>query len=290
MSNPKKTIAVTGATGNIGKPVVEGLIEKGYAPRIIVRKREANADWENAGVVQVEADLNDADALADAFEGAQRVFSISPFVENLVELGRATAAAAKRAGVRQIVRSSAQGADVNAPIALGRWHGEVEKIIEDSGLEWTFVQPASFFQNYFGHAETIKNQNTFYAPLGDGKISLVDVRDIAAVAVAALTEENHVGKKYAVTGGESLSNQKIAETFSDVLGREIKYVDAPEDEARKQMLDGKMPVWMVEAVIELNRIGKAGYLAEVSLTVEKVTGSKPITFRQFAEENKQFFA
>ncbi len=290
MSNEKETIVVTGATGNIGKPVVEGLIKKGYAPRVIVRKREANAGWDNAGVVQIEADWNDADALAAAFEGAQRVFSISPLVENLVELGRATAAAARRAGVRHIVRSSAQGADKSAPIALGRWHGEVEKIIEDSGLEWTFVQSASFFQNYYGYAETIKNHNAFYAPLGSGKISLVDVRDIAAVAVAALTEENHAGKKYAVTGGESLSNQIIAETFSDVLGREIKYVDVPEEQARQQMLDGKMPAWMVDAVMELNGIGKAGYLAEARPTVEQVTGRQPIIFKQFAEENKQFFA
>ena len=289
MSNEKETIAVTGATGNIGKPVVEGLIKKGYAPHVIVRKRESNADWENAGVVQIEADLNDADALAKAFDGAERVFSISPFVENLVELGQATASAAKRAGVRHIVRSSAQGADISSPIAMGKWHGEVEKIIEDSGLEWTFVQPASFFQNYFGYAETIKNQNVFYAPLGDGKISLVDVRDIAAVAVAALTEDDHNGKKYAVTGSESLSNQIIAETFSDVLGREIKYIDVPEAQARQQMLDGKMPAWMVDAVLELNGIGKAGYLAEARPTVEEVTRRKPITFRQFAEENKTAF-
>lgn len=79
MSNEKETIVVMDATGNIGKPVVEGLIKEGYAPRVIVRKRESNANWENAGVMQIEADLNDADALAKASEGAQRVFSISEF-------------------------------------------------------------------------------------------------------------------------------------------------------------------------------------------------------------------
>jgi uncharacterized protein YbjT (DUF2867 family) len=289
MSSEKEIIVVTGATGNIGKPIVENLIERGYAPRVIVRKLEANSAWNSAGVVQKVADLSDAESLAQAFEGAERVFSLSPFVENLVELGTATVEAAKRAGVKRIVRSSAQGADVNAPIAMGRWHGAVEKIIEDSGLEWTFVQPASFFQNYLGFADTIKNQNAFYAPLGSGKISLVDVRDIAAVSVAALTEDHHAGKKYAVTGGESLSNNDIAEIFSGVLGRAIKYVDAPEEQARKQMLDSKMPAWMVDAVMELNRIGKAGYLAETRSTVEEVTGRKPRTFREFAVENKSAF-
>ncbi len=289
MSNEKEIIAVTGATGNIGKPIVEELLKKGYAPRVIVRKVETNAAWDNAGVVQVEADLNDAESLAAAFAGADKVFSLSPFVENLVELGKATVEAAKRAGVKRIVRSSAQGADVNAPIALGKWHGEVEKAIADSGIEWTFVQPASFFQNYLGYTETIKNQNAFYAPLGDGKISLVDVRDIAAVAVVALTEEGHAGKKYAVTGGESLSNNDIAEIFSNILGREIKYFDVPEERARKQMLEAKMPAWMVDAVMELNEIGKAGYLAETRPTIEEITGRKPIKFRRFAEENKGIF-
>lgn len=290
MNTEKEIIVVTGATGNIGQHIVAGLIAKNYAPRVVVRKLETSAAWDDAGIVQKVADLKDADSLAAAFAGAGKVFSISPLVENLVELGAATVAAAKRAGVKHIVRSSAQGADVDAPIALGRWHGAVEKMIEDSGLEWTFVQPNSFIQNYLGYADTIKNQNAFYAPLGDGKISLVDARDIAAVAVAALTEDAHAGKKYVVTGGESLSNQDIAEIFTDVLGREIKYFDAPDDTARRQMIDSKMPAWMVDAVMELNQIGKAGYVAEVSPTVAAVTGRQPRTFRRFVEENKLSFA
>lgn len=290
MTNEKEIIVVTGATGNIGKPVVEQLIEKGYAPRVVVRKRETNADWDAAGVEQKIADLNDVESLAEAFAGADRIFSVSPLVENLVEIGAMTVEAAKRAGVKHIVRSSALGADVDAPIALGRWHGAVEKAVANSGIAFTIVQPASFFQNYFGYADTIKNQDAFYAPLGDGKVSLIDARDIAAVAVAALTEDGHEGKKYTVTGGESLSNQDIARIFSEVLKREIKYVDVPEDAARRGMLDSKMPAWMVDAVMELNQIGKAGYVAEVRPTVEEVTGHRPRTFRRFAEENAQFFA
>lgn len=289
MSKEKEIIAVTGATGNIGKYVVEGLIAKGFVPRAIVRKHENFADWESAGVEQKIADLGDVESLTKALEGTDKVFSLSPLVENFIEQGQVFIEAAKSAGIKQIVRSSSQGADVNAPITMGKWHGTVEKMIEDSGLEWTFVQPASFFQNYLGYADTIKNQNAFYAPLGDGKIGLVDVRDIAAVAVVALTENGHGHKKYPVTGGESLSCQHIAEIFSDVLGRKIRYVDVAEDVAREQMIDAEIPEWMVNAVMELNRIGKAGYVAQVRPTVEEVTGSKPRTFRQFAEENKAIF-
>jgi uncharacterized protein YbjT (DUF2867 family) len=289
MTDKKEIIAVTGATGNIGKYVVEGLIAKGFAPRAIVRKRESNKTWEKFSIEQVEADLNDVESLAKAFDGAGKVFSLSPLVTNMIELGTKTVKAAKLAKVKQIVRSSALGANVNAPIMMGKWHGEIEKMIEDSGIAFTMVQPASFFQNYLSFAETIKSQNVFYLPLGEGKISLVDTRDIADVAVAALTESGHENKKYAVTGGESLSCQDIAEIFSEVLNREIKYVDAPEDVARTQMIDSKMPELLVDAVMELNQIGKAGYVSDIFPTIEEVTGQKPRTFRQFVEENRAIF-
>lgn len=288
MSN-KEIIAVTGATGNIGKPVVEGLIAKGYAPRVVVRKRVTNADWDAAGVEQRIADASDVDSLTASFKGADKVFSVSPLLENFIELGKATVEAARRADVKHLVRSSAQGADPNAPITMGRWHGEIEQAIEDSHIAWTFVQPASFFQNYLGYADTIKSQNAFYAPMGDGKVSLVDVRDIAAVAVAALAEDGHAGKRYAVTGRESSSNDDIALHFSQVLGREIKYVDVPEEKANKTMRQAGTPDWMVELVAELAAIGKAGYLSAVLPTVEEITGRKPRTFRSFIEENKAAF-
>ena len=290
MANNNEIIAVTGATGNIGKPIIAGLIAQGYKPRAIVREAKPNADWDKAGVEQIAAEMNDAESLGKAFDGATRVFSLSPLVENLVELGQKTVEAAKRAKVKSIVRSSAQGAGLDSPIVMGRWHAAVEKAVEDSGLDYTIVQPASFFQNYLGYADTIKSQNAFYAPLGQGKVSLIDARDIAAVAVAALTEDGkHTGKKYVVTGGESLSNADIAKTLSEILGRTINYVDVPEDRARQQMIDSKMPEWMVNMVMELNQISKAGYVADVRPTVEQVTGRKPITFKQFAIENKAAF-
>lgn len=291
MSAEKEIIVVTGATGNIGQPIIAELIAKGYAPRAVVRKIKPNAEWDAGNVEQVVVeDGTDVEALTKAFQGADRVFSLSPLVENLVELGTATVEAAKRAGVKHIVRSSAQGASVDAPIWMGKQHGAVEKAIEDSGIAWTFVQPASFFQNYGAYADTIKNQNAFYAPLGQGKVSLVDARDIAAVAVAALIRDGHANKKYVVTGGESLSNYDIARIFSEVTGREIAYVDVPEEQARQQMLDAKTPEWLTNAVMELNGIGKAGYVAEVFPTVEEVTGEPPRKFRAFVEENKQNFS
>jgi len=289
MSNNQEKIIVTGASGNIGGKVVAGLVAKGYQPQVVVQKKISNADWETAGVEQIEADMSKVDSLREAFSGADKVFALTPFVENLIELGRNTVEAAQSAQVKHIVRSSGLGASPDAPIALGRWHGEVDRYLEDSGVDFTIIRPASFYQNYFAYSGSIKNQNCYYAPLGDAQIVLIDVRDIAAVAVAALTEDGHNGQKYSITGGEALSNTEIADIFSDVLGRKITYVDVSEEKTHETMLNQGMPEWMAGAVLELSAIGKAGYLADVSPTFEQILNRQPITFHQFVEDNKTAF-
>ncbi len=115
------------------------------------------------------------------------------------------------------------------------------------------------------------------------------MRDIAAVAVVALTQHGHEGKIYEVSGGEALSNYDIAELFTKVLGRSIKYVDIPESAANDAMIKMGAPQWMVNGRAELNRIAKAGHLAQVYPTVEKVTRRKPISFIQFIQDNINTF-
>src|SRR5262249_36610112 len=153
-------------------------------------------------------------------------------------------------------RSSAMGAGENAAIRLGRWHGQVETALVRSGIPHTILQPNTFMQTYFTHASSIKSQSAFYLPQGNGKVSLVDTRDIAAVAVEALTESGHEGRKYAITGGEALSNYEIAEKLSRALGRKISYVDVTEEQAEDSMRASGVPQWMVRALLELFAISK----------------------------------
>lgn len=282
------TILITGATGHIGSQVADELIKRKVPFKIMVRSRQNNPIWERAGVEQVKGDFSDPVSLEKALKGVDKLFSLTPFVENLVELGINVVQAAKKAGVKYIIRSSALTADDNAT-TIPRWHREVEKSVEESGIPYTFLRPAPFMQNYLGYAESIKTRNAFYAPLGDGKVSYVDVHDIAAVAVAALTERGHEGQIYPLTGGEALSNYDIALLFGKALGRSIKYVDIPESAAKDSMTKMGMPQWMVNGLAELNKIAKAGYLAEVYPTVEKVTKRKPVLFAQFIKENIRAF-
>lgn len=281
------TILVTGATGNVGSQVVQQLIAAGITPRVAVRSLKKADTLKQAGAEPVEMDLDKPETVQPAFEGVDNVFLVSPFVPNMVQLAAILVEAAKKANLKQVVRLSA----LSQPgTTLSKWHGDVEKMIEDSGIPFTFLRPNGFMQNFVNSmADTIKTQNAFYMPIGDGKVSLVDTRDLAAVAVAALTNTGHENKAYDITGSEALSNQQVAAIFSQVLGKTINYVNVPEDAARQGMQNAGIPDVIVNALLELYASYKAGQAATVSPVIEQVTGKKPISFEQFARDYAEAF-
>jgi uncharacterized protein YbjT (DUF2867 family) len=279
------TILVTGATGNIGSEVVKQLSVTGANVRAAVRRSTDVDEIKGAKVELVEFDFDKPEIIGAAFKGVEKLFLLTPFVPNMVEMGANLVERAKKVGIKHIVRLSGMGADIEPGITLGRWHREVEKMVEASGIPYTILRPNGFMQNYanfMGH--TIKTQSAFYLPLGDSKTSYVDTRDIASVAVEVLTKSGHEGKAYNITGPDSLSNYQIAEILSTVIGRKINYVNVSDDDARKGMQGAGMPDWMVDALMELYTIQRAGYASDISPVVEQVTGKKPISFAQFARD------
>ena len=284
------TILVMGATGNVGSQVVKQLADTGANVRAAVRSPRKAESLKSERVSLTEFDTDKPETVEAAFQGVDKVFLLTPLVPNMVELSANLVAAAKKAGVKHIIKSSGMGAEVEPGITLTRWHREAEKAIEASGIAFTFVRPNGFMQNYANfNGATIKTQNTFYLPVGDGKVSYIDTRDIAAVAVAALTQDGHEGKAYEVTGLEAISNQEIAEIISQVVGRKINYVDVPEDAARSEMKQSGMPDVLIDMTMELYELYKAGYASEVTPTVEQVTAKKPISFAQFANDYAEAF-
>ena len=279
MSN---TILVTGATGNVGSQVVEQLIASGVTPRVAVRSINKAESLKKAGAEPVEMDLDRPETVQSALTGVDKVFLVSPFVPNMVELTAILIEAAKRANVQQIVKLSA----LSQPgIALSKWHSEMENAITSSNIPFTFLRPNGFMQDFVNAmAETIKSDNAFYLNAGDGKVSFVDTRDIASVAVAALITSGHEGQSYTITGAEALSHAETAAILSQVLGRTINYIDVPEDVVRQGMQGAGMPEPTVNALLELYASYKAGQAATVSPVVEQVTGKQPISFEQFAKD------
>ena len=236
------------------------------------------------------ADLSRPETLGAALEGVEKALLLTASSPDSLQQETNFIHAAKRAGVRHVVKFSAYGAGLDAPHYFGRQHGEAERELEDSGLPFTMLRPNGFFQNFLGNARSIQTRNALHAPAGEMKFSAVDARDIAAVAAHVLTEDGHQWQRYTITGPVALSHAEIAERLSQVLGRTIAYVDVAEDAAREWMLAAGIPAWTVEKVLDLYRYYRRGAAAEVTYIVERVGRKAPIGFEQFVRDYAPVFA
>ena len=280
------TVLITGPTGNIGTHLVRLLSKSGTRVRAAVRSKAKITSLNLPGVEWVEADFNNPASFDPALKGVERVFVLSPFVPTLAEMSNDLVDRAKKAGASHIVRLSASGANPKGTLMLSQWQGNAEKHIQASGLAWTILRPAFFMENILNNfSGSIKTQGKYYVPHGSGKAPYIAARDIAAVALQALTARGHEGKIYELSGPESLSDHDIAKILSGVAGRSIEYVDVPEDEARASMLGSGVPQWMVDCLMELNDIVKKGWTANVATTLKDITGEDATTFEQWAEEH-----
>ncbi|MDX1527562.1 MAG: SDR family oxidoreductase [Gammaproteobacteria bacterium] len=282
-------ILVTGATGTVGREVVPRLAASGVQVRAACRHPEMLALPEDY-VEAVVMNLRDPAELDRALEDIEKIFYLSPLDETMVEDAALMVERARAHGVRHLVRLSALGVDHPRKITLGKVHGEVERIIRGSGIDCTFLRPNSFMQNFITYwSESIRRQNAFYIPQGQGRVSIIDSRDIADVAAAVLTQDGHAGKVYELTGPEALSNFDIARVLSDVLGREISYRDIPVDDARSALTGQGMSEWMVRVILELFEMSKADDAAQVNDTVEQLIGRAPIRFDAFVRDFSHAF-
>lgn len=233
-------------------------------------------------------DFNEPQTVAEALNSVDKLFWLTLPRPSVEEAPTNLIREAKKNGVRQIVKLSV----FQFVGSIGRWHRHEEKIIEESGIPYTFLRAGAFMQNFISFfGQTIKNQNAFYLPAGDGKISFVDVRDIAGIAVELLSKDRvqHEAKAYGITGQEALSYSQAAEILSKVIGKKISYVDISQEDAQKSMKEMGMEDWLIAALIELYNIIKAGYASQTTDTIEKILGRKAISFEQFVRDHVNSF-
>jgi uncharacterized protein YbjT (DUF2867 family) len=282
-----KTILVTGATGTVGRDVVKLLSKKGAAVRAAVRDpikaRPRFAD----DVALVTFDFESEASYVGALDGVTKVFLLPPLLPNQLEVTNRLVDAAKRAGIRQIVKLSAIGVDDATQPTVIKWHAANEQHIRESGLAFTFLRPNTFMQNFITYFAP--RDGAIYLPWGDGTASFVDTRDIASVAAHVLTSDGYEGKTYTLTGPAALGIADVARILSEVVDREFKYVDVPESAARDAMLQAGIPNWLVELVMELHAINKESRWSAVTSDIEKVTGNPPTSFAQFARDHAEKF-
>ncbi|MBV8273441.1 MAG: SDR family oxidoreductase [Cupriavidus sp.] len=278
MSN---TILVMGATGTVGRELATQL--KGAGANVIAMSSTGKAV---EGVETRHGDLADPKSLASALRGVDVLFLLLPLQRNMADLARNAIAAAKAAGVSHIVRSSGAGADPGSPAAIGRVQGEIDELVAQSGIAYTLTRPNCFMQNFLTFYGDMIRAGTLYLAQGDGKVSFIDARDIAAVNASILQHPAaHAGKIYTLTGGKALSNADVTQCIGAALGRSISYVAVPDDAAISSMRDAGVDEWSIDTLMSLNRVIAAGYTAEVSPDVENLLGRAPITFETFVADH-----
>jgi uncharacterized protein YbjT (DUF2867 family) len=277
------TILVTGATGTIGSQLVSALKGRGDVT-VRVAVRDAAKALKGGNVTPVDFEYTRSDLIQKAVEGVEKLFLVTPFSQDQVDLATRLVDFAKAAGVKHIVKLSAFGADIEPGIQLGRWHRTMERYIAGSGVKYTFLRPNNFMENFINFYPPGQDGN-IYLPWGQGACSFIAGADVAAVAATALTSGGHENKVYELTGPEAFTIGQAAATLGEVSGRKVNYVDVPEAAAKQAMLGLGMPEWMVDAMMELHGIDKAGYAAQVTDTVQKVTGRAPLRFAEFARQH-----
>jgi len=269
-------ILVIGGRSKVGAALIGELLGRGEQVRALVRAGEPGGHRDTAAEV-VTGDLADEGSLVTAMAGVEKVFLLSSPHPDAVGWHRNAIDAARRTQVQLLVRSSILGADRESPAEFISAHTTCDRYLEDSGLPYVIVRPNLFLQNIpESTIPAIDASGTFYADAGEARISMVDTRDVAAVAALALTEPGYAGAHFDVTGPEALSYTDVAAKLTSVLGRSISYVGASDDAVRQALLGAGLTTWFAGALVGLyqdyRRSGTGGYAAQVTETVQRLTG------------------
>ena len=283
-------ILVTGASGSNGSELIKQLSATGASVRAMVRKRRDLENGALPGVEFVTADFDDLASVSRALEGVQSAFLVTNSSERTETQQLRFVEAACAAGLRHIVYLSQLHATKDSPVRFLRYHAVVEEAISASRMTFTNLRPNLYMQGLLGFRSSIISEGRFFAAAGDSRVSIVDVRDIAAVAATALTESGHEGKTYDVTGPEALTHAEMASQLSETLGRRISFVDVSEAAMRDALLSLGMPEWQVDGLIEDYAHYRRGEASGISTAVEDVTSFRPRSFLAFTRDYKQAFS
>lgn len=239
----------------------------------------------------VQIDNDKLETISISLIGIEKLFLLTPDLHDTVKIISNFVNEASKVGVKRIVNLSVMGVDSGLRTIGGRLHRDVEKVVEASGILYTHLRPNYFMQNFVNfYAQSIRDHSAFYLPLADAKISFVDIRDVASVAVESLVNEGHDAKAYTVTGPESLNCHEVSEILSGVTGRKITYVSISEIDTRQRLKEIGMPPNVIDYLIYSYKFTREGNFSTVTNVINQLTGKKPITFKQFAAENIKAFS
>lgn len=273
-------ILVTGATGNVGSEIARQLIARNIPFRIYVRDADKAASMIGPDGYEIaRGAFSDKAAFANALEGISSVYMVTnqsdAFKADLKRMVMQTQAA----GVDRFVMLSAEG-DPESDIFFVRRTGELEAIVRETDLSWTFLRPDWFMQNFAGYVA----MGMVAFPDGPGKTSFVDVRDIAEIAIKALTETGHTHRTYRLTGPDAMTFAQAASRISKVLDREIPFVGITPEQMRDALIANGAEPWYAEMNAEMTYAIRMGMSFSPSNDIEFLVDRKPRSIETYAAE------
>jgi uncharacterized protein YbjT (DUF2867 family) len=275
-------ILVTTPTGKVGQEVAKQLLAKDATVRVGAHTLQKARALHLNGADIVPFSFEDEASAKAALQGMDALYLAFPstmsadYPQRVIDL-------AKSAGVKRVVMLSAKGVE-NSDTDIRH----VEQHLEASGLEYTILRANWFFQNFnTGQLEYIRQAGAIIEPSGDGKTSFIDTRDIAAVAVKALTEDGHNGKAYALTGNTAHHRNEVAKAISSATGKQIAYKSLTDEDFRVQAKAEQWPGDVMEIMSWLYGTVRSGWTEETTDTVKQLLGREPMSLEQYASDHKE---
>jgi uncharacterized protein YbjT (DUF2867 family) len=282
----KPVVFVIGATGNVGSATVQSLSTR-FSDKLEIRAGVRNPDKADKlkdlkGVSVVQAEMGVKDKLIETFKGVDALYIVTPGTENRAQLTIVTAEAAKMAGVKHILVVSVPTASLTDTV-FGKQLYEVESAVSKMGVPYTFLRLPLFIDNYWGFKGTIQEQSQFYSPVDPTKPYTPVVVSDAGVAAAIILSDpaRHTNKTYTLVSDRHTFGD-VAAAFSDVLGKEVKYIRVPYDDLKKSILGLGSPEWRVNGLLDFYISVDSGAANQEHIAngdFERITGEKPTSLK-----------
>lgn len=284
-------ILVTGATGMFGSRVVQCLASGGHDVRALTHSPSKGDALRGPHVEPAVGNMDDPASLGPALEGVRKVFLVSPMDDRVAAREQNVIAAARSAGVEFVAKL--YGAVRHEGDPLDRLHQASIQALRESGMGWCLVSPNTVMEsNLFPLVEGLRQMDAVWLPAGQARVGMVAADDVARCAAAVLTSAGHEGRNYEITGPEAVTFEEVAAAFSRVLGRAIAYVDVPEEEFARVLVEevGMPPDQLEIAVLCHYRAFRRGGADLVTDTCERLTGRKPMSVEEFIRAHADRFS
>jgi uncharacterized protein YbjT (DUF2867 family) len=284
------SILVFGATGLTGLETVRLLSKAGFLVRA---SYQSSTDLQmlssHAISHPIQADFGDADSLMRAMEGITKLVSITPIDERAPQWHETILKCAKESGINHFIRLSQIGSHAKCMSPIGAGHFEADEALKSSGVAYTIVKPASYYQNLFWSSLTIIRANVFALPLGEISIAMVDSRDVSRVLAHTTVDEGHEGQEYVVTGPRPMTMHMVARRLGRSIGKDIRYRPIPAAGAERSFRDAGIPAWQALATVEMFSEYASGEYNYATSHYKAITNKDPTTFEQFATHYASYF-